>query len=241
MNSMRADSSEAALLARFTARPVFQTIKLRPQSEFLGMLLQRRFLSLMFPAIWDVGIDALTDEMAIRVVRQILREEYPDASGGTPSHREDLVHDLLVLGATKAEIFACRPTPVTAAVIQETFALMGDVAAEMSDVKLLTILRFWGEVLVSVEYGEYWKRMAAQFSNAGTRSRFYYEHHHHDGREPLATASESSSTHSGRLGACLMRLLDAEDAVEQFVEAEQEVLALRLKFYDQFPAGPASA
>ena len=241
MNSIRADSTEAALLARFTAHPLFQSIELRPQSEFLGMLLQRRFLSLMFPAIWDIGIDALTDETAIRVVRQILREEYPDASGGTPSHREDLVHDLVCLGATKPEIFACRPTPVTAAVIQDTFALMGDAAAEISDVKVLTILRFWGEVLVSVEYGEYWKRMAAQFSNGDTRSRFYYGHHHHDGREPLATASESSSTHSGRLGACLMRLLVAEDAVDQFVEAEQQVLALRLKFYDQFPAGPPGA
>lgn len=238
---MRADRSEAALLARFTARPVFQEIELRPQSEFLAMLLQRRFLSLMFPAIWDIAIDGLTDDTAIRVVRQILREEYPDASGETPSHREDLVHDLVVLGATKPEIFACRPTPVTAAVIRETFALMGDVAAEMSDVKLLTILRFWGEVLVSVEYGEYWKRMAAQFRNADTRSLFYYGHHHHDGREPLATASESSPTHSGRLGACLKRLLDAEDAEDQFVEAENRVLALRLKFYDQFQAGPLGA
>jgi hypothetical protein len=43
---------------------------------------------------------------------------------------------------------------------------------------LLTILRFWGEVLVSVEYGELWRRMARHLTSDGeNRSVFYYPHH----------------------------------------------------------------
>lgn len=213
---MRADAAEAHLLARFTAHPVLGGIAELSQEDFLDVLLQRRFLSLMFPAIYDIGIDALSDPTALRIVRQLIREEYPDASGDTPSHREDLVGDLLVLGATKAQILGCRPRPVTATVIRETFELMGDAAAACDDMALLTILRFWGEVLVSVEYGEFWRRMATPFQAAGVPSPFYHPHWFHDGREPLATALASSSTHSGQLGACLNRLLASPGAEERF-------------------------
>jgi hypothetical protein len=232
------DSVEAQLLERFTAHPWLRELQSLPQAEFMRMLLQRRFLSLVFTAMYDIAIDALVDPTAVKLVREILREEYPDASGNTPSHREDLVHDLIALGATRAQILACRPTDVTASVVTETLTQMCDAAADLSDVKVLTILRLWGEILVAVEYGEYWKRMEAQFAGAGVQSQFYVGHLHHDGREPLATASDSSDTHSGRMGACLKRLLDDDAAVEQFHEVEEQVIALRLRFYDQF-APPA--
>ncbi|HEU0317954.1 MAG TPA: hypothetical protein VFR49_11530, partial [Solirubrobacteraceae bacterium] len=103
------------------------------------------------------------------------------------------------------------------------------------DLEVMTILRFWGEVLVSVEYGEYWRRMEARFAAAGATSRFYHPHHHHDGRDPLATAGAAARTHAGRLGACLAGLLAAPDGVERFAATERRVLALRLEFYDQFP------
>ncbi len=232
--AVRADAAEDELLARFTAHPVFTQIERLTQPAFLEVLLQRRFLSLMFPVMYDIGIDGLTDPSAIRLVREILREEYPDPSGATPSHREDLVTDLLALGATKAQILACRPTAVTAAVVERTFALMADAAARTSDLEVMTILRFWGEVLVSVEYGEFWRRMAPQFEGAGTRSCFYGPHHHHDGRDPLGTATDAATTHSGRLGVSLVRLLADDAGEERFVATEERVLALRLDFYDQF-------
>lgn len=232
--AMTPDVAEAELLARLTEHPVLRDLDSLEHAQFMRLLLQRRFLSLVFTVMYDIAIDALTDPIAITLVREILREEYPDSSGATPSHREDLVTDLIVLGATRAQILGCRPTDVTASVVTETLALMCDAAADLSDVKVLTILRLWGEILVSVEYGEYWKRMEAQFASTGARSRFYMGHLLHDGCEPLATASDASETHSGRLGWCLKRLLVGDLALEQFVEVEEQVLALRLRFYDQF-------
>lgn len=231
-----ADASEAELLARFTAHGVLAGIEGLGEEAFLDVLLQRRFVSLQFPAVYDIGIDGLADDSAVRLVREILREEYPDASGATPSHREDLVCDLLALGATKEQILASRPTPVTAGVIEETLELMLDATAADGDVRVLTLLRFWGEVLVSVEYGEFWRRMEGSFRAAGVASRFYRPHHQHDGCEPLATASQSLPTHSGRLGGCLVRVLASDRDAQEFARTEQAVLAARLRFYDQFGA-----
>jgi hypothetical protein len=232
--SVTADAVEGELLERFTAHPVFRDIETIGDDAFLQILLQRRFLSLMFPVMYDVGIDGLTDPVAIKVVREILREEYPDPSGETPSHREDLVADLLTLGATRAQVLGSRPSAITQSVIERSFALIAQASQSESDLELMTIIRFWGEVLVSVEYGEFWRRMEDRFAAAGTPSRFYHPHHHHDGRDPLATAGDDAATHSGRLGACLVRLLDGSDGDERFAAAEARVLALRLEFYDQF-------
>jgi hypothetical protein len=231
---LNADADEARLLARFTAHRVFADVERLADDAFLAVLLQRRFLSLLFPVVYDVGIDGLTDETAITLVREILREEYPDPSGATPSHREDLVADLLAIGATREQITGARPSAVTASVIADTLTLMLDAAAADGDIAVLTMLRFWGEVLVSVEYGEFWRRMEARFVAAGTASRFYHPHHHHDGREPLALASAASTTHSGRLGACLAGLLEADGAAQELAHVEQAVLETRLRFYDQF-------
>lgn len=232
---LRADAVEAELLAQFTGHPLFAVIEELDRAAFLEVLLQRRFLSLLFPVVYDIGIDGLGDENAVRLVREILREEYPDPTGVTPSHREDLVSDLLVLGATREQIVGARPSAATQRVIGDTLALMLDAASMPGDAGVLTILRFWGEVLVSIEYGEFWRRMEGRFDASGRPSRFYHPHHHHDGREPLADASDASATHSGRLGACLARSLAGEGgAPEAFDRAEAAVLAARMRFYDQF-------
>ena len=231
---MTPDTAEAQLLAQLTSHPVLRELEELEQAEFIGLLLQRRFLSLVFTVMYDIAIDALTDPTAITLVREILREEYPDASGASRSHREDLVSDLLALGATRSQILQSRPTAVTASVVEETLALMLDAAAAARDVGVLTILRFWGEVLVSVEYGQFWRRMDGQFRAAGSASSFYRPHLQHDGCEPLVTASESLQTHSGRLGGCLVRVLETDSDVEEFAETERRVLAARMRFYDQF-------
>jgi hypothetical protein len=217
------------------AHPVLAGVEQLAGDVFLEVLLQRRFLSLLFAVVYDIGIDGLRDERAIALVREILREEYPDPSGATPSHREDLVADLLALGATREQIVGSRPSAVTATVVQRTLTVMLDAAAAPGDVAVLTVLRFWGEVLVSVEYGAFWRRMEDRFDAAGAGSRFYHPHHHHDGREPLALASPASATHSGRLGARLAGLLDGDaDALARFEHLERELFELRRAFYDQF-------
>ncbi|MGH3390918.1 MAG: hypothetical protein ACRDOO_18790 [Actinomadura sp.] len=232
------DSFEDALIERFKQHPVLADIGRLSADDFAAVLLQRRFLSLAFTPAYDLAIDLLRDEVGVRIARVILREEYPDNNGHTRSHREDMKEDILRLGVSWKDLAESRPTPATADTVNRTLGLIADAGSHPdSDLRLLTILRFWGEVLVSVEYGRLWQRMAPQLTlNGRNRSRFYYPHHIHDAKaHSLAAVSRLSTTHSDQLGLRLSELLTREEsAAACFREVEQAALQLKLDFYDQF-------
>lgn len=224
-----ADRAERRLLSRLTSHPLLREADALSHEQLIEVLLQRRFISMIFTPVYDMGIDALSMPAALDVAREIVREEYPD---GQPSHREDLVVDLLALGATRGQVLGCRPTPATTSTLIETFELMGEAAAAGDDIGVLGMLRFWGEVVVAVEYGHFWKAIAPHFSTPTRPSRFYEAHYTHDGCEPLATASPK--THSGRLGVCLRELLISDSTADALAKVQTRVVESRLRFYDQF-------
>lgn len=231
------DIFEDDLIEQFRRHPVLNNLELLDDADFVAVLLQRRFLSLAFTPAYDLAIDLLNDEKGLKVARVILREEYPGSKGYTPSHREDMKEDLLQLGVSRKDLVETRPTGATVEAITKTLALISEAASgKFSDAQLLTILRFWGEVLVSVEYGELWRRMAPRLKKEGeNRSRFYYPHHIHDKKvRPLAAESLLASTHSDQLGVRLWQLLDSDEAEDCFMSVEKDILLLKMRFYDQF-------
>lgn len=231
------DEFEDDLIERFKRHPVLANTTSLTGDDFRQILLQRRFLSLSFTPAYDLAIDLLRDEVGQRIARVILREEYPDSNGHTPSHREDMKDDLLRLGVSRDELVTTAPTAATTDTITRTLGLIADAGRhDDADLRLLTILRFWGEVLVSVEYGQLWRPMAPHLTRNGeNQSRFYYPHHVHDAKtHSLATTSVLSATHSDRLGARLTELLTREGSTESFRKMEQEAFHLKQGFYDQF-------
>jgi hypothetical protein len=146
-------------------------------------------------------------------------------------------NDVLKLGVSRADLVTTRPTSPTWKTITNMFELIADAGqGAHSDLRLLGILRFWGEVLVSVEYGELWKRMQRHLTIEGPNcSRFYYPHHRHDAkRHKLGTASMLSTTHADQLDMRLTTLLETDEARTRFMETEAEVFRLKMEFYDQF-------
>lgn len=231
------DTFEDGLIEEFRRHSIFKNLEIIADTDFAALLLQRRFLSLAFTAAYDLAIDLLEDEKGLKIARVILREEYPGSEGYTPSHREDMKEDLLQLGVPRNDLVAIRPTRATVQSIMDTLTLISDAGlGDCADARLLTILRFWGEVLVSVEYGELWRRMAPRLIREGeNRSLFYYPHHLHDAKvHPLATASLLSTTHSDQLGMRLWQLLESDRAKTLFMATEKDILLLRMRFYDQF-------
>ncbi|MFD8233114.1 hypothetical protein ACFV20_14705 [Streptomyces sp. NPDC059696] len=232
------DVFEDGLIERFRQHPVLAgTGRLAPD-DFAALLLQRRFVSLAFTPSYDLAIDLLTDEAGLRIARAILREEYPDGRGHTRSHREDMKEDLLQLGITREELVASRPTEATRRAVEDAFALIADAGSHAdADLRLLTFLRFWGEVLVSVEYEHLWRRMEPVLTGEGgrNRSRFYYPHYVHDAKaHPLTSVSLLSATHSDRLATRISDLLARPGGAEAFRETEERALRLKAAFYDQF-------
>jgi hypothetical protein len=231
------DKFEDELILNFRGHAIFQQIETMPHEIFLDILIQRRFLSYEITNCYDMAIDGLNNEKAIEIARQIVREEYPGLNGKTPSHREDLMHDLIALGATKSKVLKSSPTRLTSLTIDSTKELIRNAVITESDHKILTLLRFWSEVLVSVEYGEFWRRIALILgTDAENKSRFYYPHFCHDHRVTLVKSSLTSSTHSGRIGVLLKNLLKSDEDKKSFLNLEEDIYSVKRSFYDQFVA-----
>ncbi|MBT2539203.1 hypothetical protein J7E99_00405 [Streptomyces sp. ISL-44] len=229
------DRFEDELIERYAQHPVLANIAQLSDEDFTTILLQRRFLSLAFTPAYDLAIDLLRDEEGLRIARVILREEYPD-SHGMRSHREDMTADMYRLGVSREALVHTRPTPATKRAIDATFDLIADAGThDDADLRVLTILRFWGEILVSVEYGRLWERMEPVLTQDG--SRFYYPHHSHDAKgTSLATANLLATSHSDRLATRVWAFLGSggEGAADSFREVERRSLQIKVGFYDQF-------
>jgi hypothetical protein len=245
---------EDELINRFRNQEFFHVIGSISEEEFLKMLIQRRFLSLEFTKVYDMIIDVIKDDYAKIIARKILREEYPNSTVDDPgkSHRELLIQDFNILKASMGiedstcNILTTRQTSTTRKTIESTFALIMDNSNdELSDIKLLTLLRFWGEVLVAAEYEEYWeKRMSNYFfKNAENPSKFYYEHYEHDRKKEYKEKSQSEASHSDEIGRRLLDMIknktkDETKALEAFIEMERKVLGIKSYFYKQFVDQP---
>ena len=234
---------EISLIEKFMSHPLFIHLDAIAWNDFLEILIQRRFLSLFIVNIYEFVIDSLADREIKRTVRGILNEEYPRNTKGVPlpSHRELLFQDLLNLGATYETILTTRETPVTQLVRDESYRLMVScLGEEYCQVGLVAFLRFWAEVLVSIEYSCLWKRISERLSNGQSdnkvRSEFYYFHMIHDSRNS-DIGKESflgGLTHSQELAIHLQRLISSEEALLYCTHIEQSVYQLKYQFYDQF-------
>lgn len=117
---------EISLITKFRSHPLFKQIDAITWPDLLKILIQRRFLSLSIVNLYELVIDALTDEQIKQTVRGILNEEFPRNTKGIPlpSHRELLFQDLLNLGSTSEMILITPETPTTQKVRNESYQRM---------------------------------------------------------------------------------------------------------------------
>lgn len=234
---------EIFLIAKFRSHPLFNQIDTITWKNLLEILIQRRFLSLSIVNFYEFVIDALTDEHIKRTVRGILSEEFPRNTKGIPlpSHRELLFQDLLNLGATSEMILTTPETPITRKVRNESYQrLVSCLGEKYCQLGLVAFLRFWAEVLVSVEYSCLWQRISERLSNGQPpqkiRSEFYYFHMIHDSRNS-DIGQESilgGLTHSQELAIHLNRLISSEDALVYCLNLQENAYHFKCQFYAQF-------
>lgn len=234
---------ERSLIDRFQYHPLFCQLQQLEWDDFLTILIQRRFLSLSIVNIYEFVIDGITDDEIKRTVRGILNEEYPRNTKGIPlpSHRELLFHDLIHLGVSRERILTTPETAATHLVRAECDRLLITcLNAEYSQVGLVTFLRFWAEVLVSIEYACLWTRISERLSDGRSadriRSEFYYFHKIHDSRS--SDIGEESIlgglTHSQELAIHLHKLISSEPILHYCMDIENAVYQLKYQFYNQF-------
>jgi hypothetical protein len=239
---------ELTLISRLRAHPTLQAVPTMAWQDLLMILIQRRFLSLSIVNTYEFIIDALSDETIKKTVRGILHEEYPRTTRGVPlpSHREHLFKDLLHLGSTPEMILTTPETLTTQRIRSESQQLLIHcLPSNHCQAGLVTWLRFWAEVLVSVEYSCFWNRISERLADSHTpdkkRSEFYYFHMIHDsrgsdiGHENLL----GGLTHSQELAVHLQGLIQSEETLSYCLKLEEEAFRLKHQFYDQFEINPA--
>lgn len=223
---------ENDLIAKFGKHPTLQKILEMSDDKFIEILLQKRFHSLGFTPLYDVAIDGIESREAKEVARAILREEYPQKA---PSHREDLVNDIMKIGVERGTILNSNPTPTTLETMKEIISMLrAEENQELYDVKAVTVLRFWGEILVAEEYGKFLPRLE-KMGLTKKNSGFYWPHYEHDRKKvALDDLKSEKRTHSDRLTKVLQAMLDTEEKIEYCAETEKKVYEIKARFYGQF-------
>lgn len=234
---------ETSLIEEFRLHPSLVNLQAIAWEDFLEILIQRRFLSLSIVNIYEFVIDALTDPQIKQTVRSILHEEFPRNTKGIPlpSHRELLFQDLLNLGATPDRILVTPETQSTQTIRAESYQfLVNCLGQSHCQVGLIAFLRFWAEVLVSVEYTCFWPRISERLSNSQSndkvRSEFYYFHMIHDSRRSNIGQERllGGLTHAQELALHLRNLISSESALQFCTQAEKHACQLKYQFYNQF-------
>jgi hypothetical protein len=229
---------EDDLIKKFSQHTFFQTLTTNNWEKIHHVLLQRRFVSHIFTPIYDLIIDGFTDIEAKKLVRILIREEYPDAHGNTPSHREDLFHDLTQLGITSTTIWANRPSEKTQLFIQQCFEqvyiLYNEKDETLRNLGLLLMVRFWGEILISSEYKALWLRLSERLEKK--KSLFYHQHYLHDQKKKALFEPPSvQMSHADRTNQIIIHYLQKnQEAVVFFKTTEQALFDLKISFYEQF-------
>ena len=234
---------ETDLISKLRSHPLFSHLDRLSWDEFLNILIQRRFLSLSIVNIYELAIDAINDSAAKTTVRNILHEEYPRNTKGVPllSHRELLFQDLLNLGATPQTILTTPETPITKEVREQSYQLMVDcLDTEKTQIQLIAFLRFWAEILVSVEYSCLWQRISEKLASKNSadkpRSEFYYFHLIHDSRNSDLGTEEllGGLTHAQELAVHLQRLITSPQEAIVCGEITKTAYLFKRNFYNQF-------
>lgn len=232
MNLSTLDILEGELINTFRNHPFFSRSVSLSSTEFFEALLQRRFLSTAFTPVFDAAIDGMMSSKAIKVSRELVREEYPE---GQPSHRELLVKDLEALGISRLEILSSKPSTKTEETIQSTFSLLGCITPDLycHEVRVLSLVRSWGEVLVAEEY-DILRPALTRFGINADNSQFYWPHFEHDQRKVSFSEGRSQGSHSDWLTTVLRDLLNNSEKVGLAAQTMRKVFKVKYDFWSQF-------
>jgi hypothetical protein len=229
------NSYEHVLIDRLKSHPVFLRLEQIEWDDLLKILIQRRFLSLSIVNVYEFVIDAVIDPDIKQTVRGILNEEYPRNTKGVPlpSHRELLFQDLLNLGATAEMILKTPETETTQQLRAASNKIMVDcLDRPCSQVGLISFLRFWAEVTVSIEYSCLWPRISERLAKGASRhkirSEFYYFHMIHDNRSSDLGKEGflGGLTHAQELAIHLQKLITDQAALDCCLQFEERAYTL---------------
>ena len=153
---------------------------------FISYLLERGHISEEFVKWNERAKLGMESEEAREIVRKILRDEIP-AQG--PTHQDDRIYDLEMIGVSKEKILNHRPSWWTRWTIRRLYRGLRYPQSHY-DLRTVVFLRMAGEILVGETYAYVWSELTRRFELTPEQSRFYYPHYDHDHKRMSALDSQ---------------------------------------------------
>lgn len=228
------NDDEDKLIADYNTHAFFEALLGFSRQETFEFLIQKRYQAHYFTLLYDLAIDILPKSNTLKeALRDILREEYPPEE---PSHREQLMTDLLKIGYTRKEILSPDETEATRGAYLELINLLKEFDEDRVELHVLTSIRLWGEILVSEEYSFIVKKLP-QYGLRKGNSKFYWAHFEHDKKEkPLQEFVNNSeaNTHSDQLSYELAKRIKSKSDITYAISISRKILEVKNHFYSQF-------
>ena len=219
------NNHENQLIEKLRSHPTLSNLDKLTNQQFEHFLLQRRFFSLWFTPILEHVLVGLENQDMKKIIGWLIREEYPL---NAPSHREDIVSDLMKIGISKSKILTTKPTNRTQEIINKTLKLLE--YEENFDIKGTIAARFIFEVCPGEEYELIVKELERRYGMKNTDSVFYWPHFEHDKKK----SKHVGESHSDKFNAILSQIIDSDQNLELAKQITDSAYQIKTDFYNQF-------
>ncbi len=223
---------EDGLIRQFHAHPLYRSFHKLSKGQFVNYLLQIGLTSQNFVKWYETAKLGMQSEAAQEIIRHILRDEIPQQG---PTHQDDRLYDLNLIGVNTERVRNVAPSPVTRRTIDHLYELVRYPQDEY-DLRVMITLRVFGEVLVAEQYSHVVRYMRVNFGIQPSQSRFFFPHWKHDLK---GAKSEGSAGHTDSFDQLLENMLTDERKLEVAMDAARKAFEARSGIHDQFVRKPS--
>ncbi|MBI4239749.1 hypothetical protein HY620_02035 [Candidatus Uhrbacteria bacterium] len=216
------DAYENELVAAYKKLPVWEHISSFDNALFINVLLQLGEIGTIFLDWLKTAEINVRSERCKRALRAIAQMEQPV---GAPTHQEDRIADLRLIGVSDAVFCQSKPSDVTRDVVRSIFERVSDTH---EDISILVTVRMFGEVLAGENFARLWPELERRFGLAEATSRFYWPHYIHDSK------GDGSTGHVAVFNHALQEMLANAERLRLAKEAAHEAWLLRKQLIEQF-------
>ena len=225
---------ENGTVERFRTATVLSRLGSIPETVLEQILLQRRLFALEgFERVYNHALCGFIEEKAKKICRKVILDEYPQIG---PNHREDAVHDMMLIGMNRTKILGTVITDGTTMAVEGIVDLVRYKPNEegnhpLFDIQGAAALRMY-ETLAGEETEMLFYELKRRYGLTEDKSHYYWPHVIHDKkRVPLGKPGE---THADLFGILLPQLVDSEKKCSKAIETIRRAGEIRIGFYRQF-------
>ena len=219
---------EDELIKKYNEHSFYKKIDSLSNETFRKFVIQIGFVSFEFVKFLERAKFPFENEAIREAARHILRDEIP-VDG--PTHQDNRISDLRMLGFTLDEILNTPATNDTKKTIDGYYSLV-KYPQENYDLKVLTAVRVIGEVLVGETYRHVVEQMVKRFGLNPDKSLFYTFHWKHD--QKGGTGDAGGEGHTEYYDKVMQEMLTDEAKLQIAKDSAQKAFQVRCDFHNQF-------